>query len=140
PLGACLASEEAASGMGPGSHGTTYGGNHLAMAVGNAVLDEILAPGFLAHVRDIGEELGAALDDFARTHPDQVVEPRGTGLMRGLKLAAEFDPRAVMRKALEKRLLIVPAGDNVIRLLPPLICEREHVEEAMKRLGATLAG
>ncbi len=140
PLGACLATEAAASGMGPGTHGTTYGGNHLAMAVGNAVLDEILAPGFLERVREIGDVLGAALEDFARARPDRVVEARGTGLMRGLKLTDGHDPRAVMRRALENRLLIVPAGDNVIRLLPPLICEREHVAEAMRRLDATLAG
>ncbi|WP_150004500.1 aspartate aminotransferase family protein [Iodidimonas muriae] len=138
PFGACLATAEAASGMTPGSHGTTYGGNPLAMAVGNAVLDELLKPGFLDHVIDIAAYLKAALDDFASRHHNVVEAVRGRGLMLGVKLRG-LDPRETVAAALANGLLVAPAGDNVIRLLPPLIIERPQVDEAMVLLEKTLA-
>ncbi|GAB4574083.1 MAG: aspartate aminotransferase family protein [Rhodothalassiaceae bacterium] len=137
PLGACLATEDAASGMTPGSHGTTYGGNPLATAVGNAVLDEILKPGFLDHVVAIGDYLKAALLDLAKRHHNRVEDVRGRGLMLGLKLRG-IDPRDAVAKALSEGLLIAPAGDNVVRLLPPLIIDRPEVDEAVGLLDRTL--
>jgi len=139
PLGACLATETAASGMTPGSHGTTYGGNPLATAIGNAVLDEILAPGFLDRVGEVAAVLRERLEKLAATRRNQVELVRGRGLMMGVKLRG-LEPRAVVAAALEQGLLLAPAGDNVVRLLPPLIVTPEHVEEAATLLEATLDG
>lgn len=137
PLGACLATEDAASGMTPGSHGTTYGGNPLATAVGNAVLDEILKPGFLDHVIEIGDYLAEKLAELARRYHNMVETVRGRGLMLGIKLRG-VDPRDAVATALSKGLLLAPAGDNVVRLLPPLVIERQQVDEAVELLGETL--
>ena len=139
PLGACLATDNAASGMTPGSHGTTYGGNPLATAVGNAVLDELLAPGFLDHVNEVATLLRDRLEKLAAARHNQVELVRGRGLMMGVKLRG-LEPRAVVAAALERGLLLAPAGDNVVRLLPPLIIEAAHVEEAATLLEATLDG
>lgn len=139
PFGACLATERAASGMTPGSHGTTYGGNPLAMAVGNAVLDELLKPGFLDHVAEMAAYLKERLDDFAARHHNLVEDVRGKGLMMGIKLRG-LDPRQTVAAALKNGLLLAPAGDNVIRILPPLIVEKAHVDEAMGILETTLTG
>jgi len=130
PLGACLATEDAATGMTPGSHGTTYGGNPLAMAVGNAVLDELLAPGFLDHVAAMSACLADRLEAFASAHADLVETVRGRGLMMGIKFG-QGEARAHVRTALEQGLLTAPAGDNVMRLLPPLIVETAHIDEAI---------
>ncbi|GER02711.1 acetylornithine aminotransferase [Iodidimonas nitroreducens] len=138
PFGACLATEKAASGMTPGSHGTTYGGNPLAMAVGNAVLDLLLAPGFLDHVNEIGTYLKEQLDHFAAQNHNSVELVRGRGLMLGLKLRG-LDPRETVATALANGLLVAPAGDNVIRLLPPLIIEKAQVDEAIGLLETTLS-
>lgn len=137
PFGACLATERAASGMTPGSHGTTYGGNPLAMAVGNAVLDELLKPGFLDHVNAVSAYLHDRLHDFAAHHRDVVESVRGKGLMVGVKLRG-IDPRQTVAAALDNGLLLAPAGDNVVRILPPLIVERTHVDEALDLFGKTL--
>ena len=140
PLGACLATDEAARGMTPGSHGTTYGGNPLAMAVGNAVLDELLAPGFLDHVAAMSSHLHDRLEAFASTHEELVETVRGRGLMMGVKFR-QGDARAHVRTALEQGLLTAPAGDNVMRLLPPLIVETSHIDEAiglLERLAASM--
>lgn len=136
PLGACLATEEVGTKMGPGSHGSTYGGNPLAMAVGNAVLDEILAPGFLAHVVSVSETLVERLETFARAHPALVETVRGRGLMTGVKIRGA-EAREAVRTALAQGLLTAPAGDNVVRLLPPLIVEESHIDEAIGLLGRT---
>ena len=134
PVGACLATGEAAQGLTAGSHGSTFGGNPLAMAVGNAVLDVVLAPGFLARVRDISVALKQKLAGLRDEFPDVIEEVRGEGLMIGLKCAV---PNQQLIEALfEERLLTVPAGDNVVRLLPPLIVEPEHIDLACDRLGA----
>ncbi|GIX17564.1 MAG: acetylornithine aminotransferase [Rhodothalassiaceae bacterium] len=139
PLGACLASEEAASGMTPGAHGTTYGGNPLAMAVGHAVLDVMLAPGFLDEVRAKAAHLERALRRLVEEEGDLVLELRGRGLMRGLKLAPALESRAFAEAAVDDGILVAPAGDNVIRLLPPLTISDDEIDEGLARLKAALA-
>jgi len=132
PMGVCLATEEAASGMTLGTHGTTFGGNPLAMAVGNAVLDVILAPGFLDHVAQTSLRLKQSLAELKDKHPGVIADIRGEGLMLGLKLKTpNTDFVAEARAA---GLLVVAAGDNVVRLLPPLIIGDAEVAEAVSRL------
>lgn len=135
PLGACLATEKAASGMTAGSHGSTYGGNPLAMAVGNAVLDVMLEPGFLSNVERTGRHLHRRLLELAARHPAVFTEVRGAGLMQGLKCVPPVGD--VVARARSLGLLGVPAGDNVMRLLPPLIIGDEQVEEAVDLLERT---
>lgn len=129
PMGACLATERAAKAMVAGSHGSTFGGNPLAMAVGNAVLDVIAAPGFLDRVNEIAGVLRAALAERVRRFPDLFEEVRGLGLMAGLK--CRVTNTDVVNRLFEEGLLAVPAGDNVLRFVPPLIIGREDVEAAM---------
>ena len=132
PLGACLATAQAASGMVAGTHGSTYGGNPLAMAVGNAVLDVVLADGFLQHVRDVALVFRQGLASLADRFPDIIEEIRGDGLMLGIKAKI---PSADLLKAIRaERLLAVPAGENVIRLLPPLVTTAEEAREGLSRL------
>ncbi|GEO83554.1 MULTISPECIES: aspartate aminotransferase family protein [Alphaproteobacteria] len=132
PLGACLATEEAASGMKAGTHGSTYGGNPLAMAVGNAVLDVVLADGFLEHARDVALIFRQGLASLADRYPDIIEEIRGEGLMLGIKAKVpNVDLLMAMR---EEHVLGVPAGDNVIRLLPPLIVTVDEAREGLKRI------
>jgi acetylornithine/N-succinyldiaminopimelate aminotransferase len=131
PLGACLATEHAASGMTAGYHGSTYGGNPLAMAVGNAVLDIMLEPSFLPRVADTGEALRAALEGLRTRHPGLIQEIRGVGLMLGLKLVSGPDPTLFMETALAEGLLVARASDNVVRLLPPLIIGAAEIAEAI---------
>ncbi|HVO17104.1 MAG TPA: acetylornithine transaminase, partial [Alphaproteobacteria bacterium] len=128
PVGACLATEKAAVGMVPGTHGSTYGGNPLAMAVANAVLDLMLEPGFLERVQKIGAVLRRALDKLAADHPTVFEFARGQGLIQGLKCKV---PSGEMVAALRKAgLLTVGAGDNVVRFVPPLTIDESHVGEA----------
>lgn len=132
PLGACLATAEAASGMKAGTHGSTYGGNPLAMAVGNAVLDVILADGFLEHVRDVALVFRQGLAALNDRFPDVIEEIRGEGLMLGIKAKV---PNAELLQAMRaEHILGVPAGDNVIRLLPPLITTAEEAREGLSRI------
>jgi acetylornithine/N-succinyldiaminopimelate aminotransferase len=134
PLGVCLATAEAARGMTAGTHGTTFGGNPLAMAVGNAVLDVVLGDGFLAHVERMDLLLTQKLAGLIDRHPHVFAELRGQGLMRGLKLNL---PNTTFTAAARARhLLVIPAGDNVVRLLPPLIVGETEVDEAVARLEA----
>ena len=130
PLGACLTTE-AAGVLGVGNHGTTYGGNPLAMAVGHAVLDVILADGFLESVAQVGETLGKALNELVAKYPGVFVEVRGQGLMRGIKLTDAILNRDFKAELEGEGLLVAPAGDNVVRLLPPLVIEDQHVFEAI---------
>ncbi|KQP06550.1 acetylornithine aminotransferase [Methylobacterium sp. Leaf99] len=135
PLGVCLATAEAARGMTAGTHGTTFGGNPLAMAVGNAVLDVVLADGFLDRVGQVGLLLKQRLAALQDRHPTVIREIRGDGLMLGLKLGVlNTDFAAAAR---DMHLLVIPAGDNVVRLLPPLIITDADVAEAVSRLDAT---
>jgi acetylornithine/N-succinyldiaminopimelate aminotransferase len=138
PLGACLATQEAAKGMTVGTHGTTYGGNPLAMAVGNAVLDVVLAPGFLQHVERMGLLLKQRLAELKDRHPAVIAEVRGQGLMMGLRTHV---PNTDFIDAVrEQRLILIAAGDNVARLLPPLIVTEAEIGEAFSRLDAACAG
>lgn len=138
PMGACLATEAAAVGMTAGVHGTTFGGNPLAMAVGNAVLDVVLEEGFLDEVARKALLLKQGLAAIADEFPQVVEEIRGTGLILGLKCAM---PNARVNQALrERHLLAVPAGENVIRLLPPLNVTDAEIGEALARIRAAAAG
>ena len=134
PMGACLATDEAARGMTAGVHGTTFGGNPLAMAVGNAVLDVVLADGFLDEVQRkallFKQGLAAVADEF----PGIIEDIRGSGLMLGFKCAVpNKDVNNAMR---EQHLLAVTAGDNVIRLLPPLTITDAEIHDALERIRA----
>ena len=138
PVGACLATEKAARALTAGSHGCTFGGNPLAMAVANAVLDVILAEGFLDQVQARAKKLNAGLAEFVRRHPDLVVEVRGKGLLLGLKCVV---PNTEMVSRLRQNgMLAATAGDNVLRLMPPLIVEDRHIDEALAILERTAAG
>jgi acetylornithine/N-succinyldiaminopimelate aminotransferase len=128
PLGACLATENVASVLTAGSHGTTFGGNPLAMAVGNAVLDVLLENGFLGRVEKSGAYLRQRIDRVVAAHPKQIRAVRGKGLMLGLECVV---PNTEMvSRLMAARLLTVGAGDNVVRLLPPLIVEPAQIDEA----------
>lgn len=137
PMGACLATAEAASGMTVGVHGTTFGGNPLAMAVGNAVLDVVLAPGFLEHVERMSLLLKQRLAELKDRHPAVIAEIRGQGLLLGLRL--NVPNTDFVNAALGQKLLTIGAGDNVVRLLPPLIAGDVDVAEAVQRLDRACA-
>ena len=128
PVGAVLATERAAVGMVPGTHGSTFGGNPLAMAAAEAVLDVMLDKGFLAHVQEMGKLLWDETGKLVDAYPQVVAERRGMGLLLGLKCKAPNGD--VYRKFLANGLVTVLAGDNVVRLLPPLIIEKSHLIEA----------
>ncbi len=135
PLGAFLTTQEAGKGMTAGTHGTTYGGNPLATTIGMAVLDIVLAPGFFDHVRSMGFLLKQRLAELQAIHPHIIAEVRGIGLMLGLGLhlpVADF-----VAAARQEHILVIPAAENVARLLPPLIIKEEEVTEAIRRLDAT---
>jgi acetylornithine/N-succinyldiaminopimelate aminotransferase len=134
PVGAILATERAAAAMVAGTHGTTYGGNPLAMAVANAVLDEVLADGFLERVRAIAGRLWEGLGALAARHPAVVEEVRGQGLLIGLKVRPTNTD--VVKAAIAEGLLTAPAGDNVVRLLPPMIIGETEVATALAALDA----
>lgn len=132
PLGVCLAKEHVAVTMSTGSHGGTYGGNPLAMAAGNAVLDIILAEGFLEDVRRKGNLLGHALQTLVEEYPAVFTEVRGRGLMRGLTLHERVDMKGFVEDLREADLLTVGAGENTLRVVPPLIVTEEHITMAAK--------
>jgi acetylornithine/N-succinyldiaminopimelate aminotransferase len=133
PMGACLATEKAAAGMTVGTHGSTYGGNPLAMAAGQAVLDIVAEPEFLERVARMGERLRGALEQMIPNHDQLFESVRGLGLMLGVKM--KTDSRAFVGYLREHGLLTVAAGDNVLRVLPPLIIEEEHITEFVERLS-----
>jgi acetylornithine/N-succinyldiaminopimelate aminotransferase len=134
PVGACLATEDAARGLSVGVHGTTFGGNPLAMAIGNAVLDVVLAPGFIENVARLGLLARQKLAQLRDAHPRVIEEVRGEGLMIGLKL--KISPADFAALARDQHLLTIPAGDNVVRILPPLVIADEELSEGIRRLGA----
>jgi acetylornithine/N-succinyldiaminopimelate aminotransferase len=137
PVGACLATESAARGMTVGTHGSTYGGNPLAMAVASAAVAIMTKPEFLAHVRDMGLKLRQKLAMLADQHPQIIESVRGEALMLGLKTrVANTDLVEALRG---EHMLTVGAADNVVRLLPPLIIEEAHLDEAVEKIGRACA-
>lgn len=136
PVGACLATEKAAAAMTTGTHGTTFGGNPLAMAVANAVLDVVLADGFLDNVRRSGIVLSQILAEALDRYPDLVEDVRGNGLLMGIK--AKVPNTELIAAMREERLLTVGAGDNVIRFAPPLIITEAELREVRTRMMAGL--
>ena len=137
PVGACLATTEAAKGMTAGTHGSTFGGNPLAMAVGNAVLDVVLEDGFLDHVRQTSLLFKQRLAELMDRHPAVVAEIRGQGLLLGLRLNVPNTDFAAAAR--DEKLLTVTAGDNVVRLVPPLTVGEAEVGEAVRRLDRACA-
>jgi acetylornithine/N-succinyldiaminopimelate aminotransferase len=132
PVGACLATAEAAKGMTPGTHGSTFGFNPLAMSVADAVLDVMLEPGFLERVQRIALLLKQRLAEIKDRHPAVIAEVRGEGLLIGLRAVV---PAGSLVDALRaEKMITVAAGDNVVRLLPPLIVSEEEIAEAIARL------
>ena len=139
PVGGVIARKEIGEAMGPGSHGSTFGGNPLAMAVANAVLDGLEEDGFLEDVRRRAAMLATKLNKLASDYPDQIKERRGDGFLCGLQLADDIavgDMTAALR---EKHLLAVPAGENVLRLLPPLNITDAEIEHAYMVLDSVFS-
>jgi acetylornithine/N-succinyldiaminopimelate aminotransferase len=129
PIGACLATERAAAGMVAGTHGSTFGGNPLAVAAGNAVLDVMLASGFFERVDTTAKLLRERLDALVRSYPRLFAELRGSGLLLGIRCvvpAADF-----VAKLRQNSLLCLTAGENVLRILPPLIVGEREIDEAL---------
>ena len=137
PVGACMANERASTAMAPGTHGSTFGGNPVAMAAANAVLDVILEDGFLAHVQEMGGYLRDRLAELAKRHPDILNEVRGQGLLTGISChATNLD----LVKAMEaENVLVIPAGDNVVRFIPPLIVAKNEIDEAVEAFDRVCA-
>ncbi|MBA4355072.1 MAG: acetylornithine transaminase [Novosphingobium sp.] len=138
PMGACLATEKAARGMVAGTHGSTYGGNPLAMAAGEAVLDVVANEAFLAEVRAKGERLRGRIEQFIGNYPDLFIGVRGRGLMLGLMMKVEPRPFVAHMRD-NHQLLTVSAGDNTVRVIPPLVIDDSHIDEFMERLSAAAA-
>jgi acetylornithine/N-succinyldiaminopimelate aminotransferase len=139
PVGAVLTTAEAAKGMTAGTHGSTFGGNLLAMAVADAVLDAVTEPGFLVEVERKTLRFRQALAALQDRFPGIVAEVRGRGLLLGLRLQAEVLPAELVKAAIGEKLLTVGAGDNVVRLLPPLNISDADIAEAIERLSRALA-
>lgn len=139
PLGGILATEKAASGMQPGTHGSTFGGNPLACAVGNAVLDVVTEPGFLEAIEKKVGRARQCLAEIEDNYSDLVEEIRMSGLLIGLKLRANVKPPQLVGAAMTEKLLTVGAGDNVVRLLPPLTVSDEEISEGFARLKRALS-
>jgi acetylornithine/N-succinyldiaminopimelate aminotransferase len=137
PVGAFMATTEAAKGMTPGTHGSTFGGNPLAMSAANAVLDVMLEEGFIPNVEKTGKYLRGRTEDLVKKHPAVFKEVRGTGLMLGIVCVE--DCIKVMNQLYDEGLLTVIAGGNVVRLLPPLNIEDSHVDEAIDCLDRAAA-
>jgi len=138
PMGACLATEKAARGMVAGTHGSTYGGNPLAMAAGEAVLDVVANEAFLSDVRAKGERLRGRIEQFIGNYPDLFIGVRGRGLMLGLMM--KIEPRPFVAHMRDNhQLLTVSAGDNTVRVIPPLVIDDSHIDEFMEKLSAAAA-
>ena len=137
PIGACLATARGASGMTPGSHGSTYGGNPLAMAVGLAAVEELSSPALLDHVAEVSGYFTQQLEGLRSRNPDVIEEIRGRGLLIGLKL--KTPNREFMQHARDEKLLIAGGGDNCVRLLPPLVISVDEVREVVEKLDRACA-
>ncbi|MEQ1492151.1 MAG: aminotransferase class III-fold pyridoxal phosphate-dependent enzyme, partial [Terricaulis sp.] len=128
---------EAAKGMVVGVHGTTFGGNPLAMAVGNAAYDELSKPAFLEHVNKVANYLSQSLEGLKDRHPNLVVDVRGKGLLRGIKLTV--NPKDIQAKLRARKVLVGVAGDNVLRIAPPLTIKEEELSQLIDAIDAVLA-
>ena len=137
PVGACLATTEASKGMVTGTHGSTFGGNPLAMAVGNAVMDVMTAPGFIENVRRVSLLLKQRLAELKDRHPTVIAEVRGEGLLIGLR--AVVPASELVDELRAEKMITVGAGDNVVRLLPPLIIGEAEISEAVARIDRACA-
>jgi acetylornithine/N-succinyldiaminopimelate aminotransferase len=137
PVGACLATHHAGQGMIPGTHGSTYGGNPLAMAVALAAFDEISKPELLEHVREVSGYFSQQLQGLKDRYPDVIEEIRGKGLLIGLKLSDAVKNREFMGAARDNQLLIAGGGENCVRLLPPLVITQDEAREALEKLERT---
>jgi len=137
PVGACLATHEAAKGMTPGTHGSTFGFNPLAMSVANATLDVMLAPGFFDHVKKVGLLFKQRLAEIKDRYPALIAEVRGEGLLVGLRVLVPVGEVVDALRA--EKMLTVAAGDNVVRLLPPLIVTEQELAEGLARLDRACA-
>jgi len=135
PLGACLVSKKASVGMTPGTHGSTFGGNPLAMFVGNAVLDVVLEKDFLKQVREKSKYFYDGLSNLKKNYPKIISEVRGVGFMLGLKLLS--DNNEFLERLMDNKMLAVKASENVIRLFPPLNVEKKEIDEALSKLEKT---
>lgn len=141
PVGAFLATNEAADGMTAGTHGSTFGGNPLAMAVANGVLDVVTEDGFLENVRAAGDKLRNGLQALAQRYDNALIkEVRGLGLLAGIQLRKGIEPVSLVGTALKEHLLLVGAGDNTVRILPPLTVTESEIEDGLARLDRALAG
>ncbi len=132
PLGACLVNKKASIGMGVGSHGSTFGGNPLAMAAGNAVLDILFEKDFFKKVKEKGEYLDEGLKKIKNKYNKVIEEVRGVGLIKGLKLSA--DNEKFVEKLMNQKMLVIKASDNVVRLFPPLIVSDKELEESFQKI------
>jgi len=132
PLGACLVNKKVSVGMTPGTHGSTFGGNPLAMAAGNAVLDIILEKDFLKNVKKKGEYFDKGLNKIKEKYPKIIGEVRGIGLIKGLRMLV--DNAEFIKKLMEKKMLTVKAEENVIRLFPPLIVNNDELDEGINKI------
>jgi len=132
PLGACLVTKKVSVGMTPGTHGSTFGGNPLAMAVGNAVLDIIFEKDFLKNVKKKGEYFDQGLKKIKDKYPKIIGEIRGTGLIKGLKMSV--DNTEFLNKLMENKMLTVKASENVVRLFPPLIVKNQELDEGLSKI------
>ena len=139
PLGACLASKDASQGMTYGVHGTTYGGNPLAMSVANSVIDVILENGFLDQVKINGDFFISELKKLQNKFSDIITEVRGVGFMIGIKINDKIEHAKIVEKFIDHKLLTVLASDNVIRILPPLISTKENIIEALEKIDKSLS-
>ena len=140
PVGACLANDKCSAAMVAGTHGSTFGGNPMAMAAANAVLDVILQEGFLGHVIDMGAVLRKGLEIAAAKHSEKIIEVRGLGLLMGIEISENIVNGSVVKELEAQGLLTVGAGNNVIRFIPPLIVEESHITDALATLDNVLTG
>lgn len=139
PIGAFLASGKAADAMKPGDHGSTYGGNPLVCSVASAVLDVFKEADIPGHAKEMGKHLWKALDEIKEKYPEMIVDHRGKGLIQGLEFAPDVKVGDIVSKALlEEKLILISAEHNTIRFVPPLVIEREHVDEMQEKLMAVL--
>jgi acetylornithine/N-succinyldiaminopimelate aminotransferase len=140
PVGAVIASEAVGNAMTPGTHGSTFAGNPLAMAVAEVILDEVTAPGFLEDVRRRADVMRGLLADVATRHPDAIAEIRGRGFLCGVRLADCVPAGDLVAALRELKILTVPAGENTVRFLPPLIICEDEIGLAVKSFDTALAG